>query len=69
MTPPPPDAPEQVVDGGGSSVDAPQHVSGASLQMPAQRQAVQVGEQTHLQVQEVLESHQLFHGRTAEANG
>lgn len=45
---PPPVLPEQVVDGGGASVDAPQHVSGASLQVPAQRQTVQVGKQTHL---------------------
>lgn len=40
--------PEQVVDGGSAPVHAPQHVSGASLQVPAQRQAVQVRKQTHL---------------------
>lgn len=45
---PPPVLPQQVVDGGSAPVDAPQHVSGASLQVPAQRQAVQVGKQTHL---------------------
>lgn len=45
---PPPALPQQVVNGGGASVDAPQHVSGASLQVPAQRQTMQVGKQTHL---------------------
>lgn len=43
-----PSVPQQVVDGRGSAVDAPQHVPGASLQVPAQRQAVQVGEQAQL---------------------
>lgn len=45
---PPPVLPQQVVDGGSAPVHAPQHISGASLQVPAQRQAVQVGKQTHL---------------------
>lgn len=47
-SPPRPVLPEQVVDGGSAPVHAPQHVSGASLQVPAQRQAVQVRKQTHL---------------------
>lgn len=46
--PPSPGPPQQVVDGGSASVDAPQHVSGASLQVPAQGQTMQVGKQTHL---------------------
>lgn len=40
--------PQQVVDGGGASVDAPQHVSRAPLKVPAQSQTVQMGKQTHL---------------------
>lgn len=40
--------PQQAVDGGGASVDAPQHVSRAPLQVPAQSQTVQMGKQTHL---------------------
>lgn len=44
----PPVLPQQVVDGGGAPVDAPQHVSRAPLQVPAQRQTVQMGKQTHL---------------------
>lgn len=44
----PPVLPQQVVDGGRAPVDAPQHVSRAPLQVPAQRQTVQMGKQTHL---------------------
>lgn len=44
----PPVLPQQVVDGAGASVDAPQHVSRAPLKVPAQRQTVQMGKQTHL---------------------
>lgn len=40
--------PEQTVDGGSAAVDASQHFSGLAAQMPAQREGVQVGEQTHL---------------------
>lgn len=40
--------PQQVVDRGGASVDAPQHVSRAPLKVPAQSQTVQMGKQTHL---------------------
>ena len=41
-------SPEQVVDGRRAAVHAPQDVSGAALQVPAQRQAVQVDKQAHL---------------------
>lgn len=40
--------PQQAVNGGRSSVDAPQNVSGSSAQVPAQRESVQVSEETHL---------------------
>lgn len=40
--------PEQAVDGGGSSVDAAQDFPSAPLQVPAQRQRVQVGEEADL---------------------
>lgn len=41
-------SPEQAVNGGGSTVDAPQDVTGFASQVPAQREGVQVGEQAHL---------------------
>lgn len=45
---PPAVLPQQVVNRRGASVDAPQHVPGASVQVPAQRQPMEVGKQTHL---------------------
>lgn len=40
--------PEQAVDGGRSTVDASQHVACFAAQVPAQRQAMQVGKQANL---------------------
>ena len=54
---PAPVLPQQVVDGGGASVDAPQHVPGASLRVPAQGQSVQVGKQTHLKNRGKIKNH------------
>lgn len=41
-------SPEQAVYGGGAAVDASQHVTRFAAQVPAQREGVQMSEQTHL---------------------